>query len=124
MSRISRTEAVRSVSDAYVDGVRRGDAALLADLFHPDAQMYGHLDGAPTNMPIGGFFAMPGQFTAPADSGEPYRAVVAAITVGTTAAVAELHEEDYLGRDFTDFSTLLEVDGRWLIVDKAYEQVR
>ncbi len=112
MSRISRTEAVRSVIDDYVDGVRRGDAALLADIFHPDAQMYGYLDGAPTNVPISAFFAMLGQFAAPADSGEQYRAVVTAITVGATAAIVELHEEDYLGRDFTDYFALLEVDGR------------
>ena len=61
--------------------------------------------------------------TAHAQSGEPYRAAIASITVHGSIAVADLREANYQGMDFIDVFGLLRTEGRWQIVTKCYQQL-
>jgi hypothetical protein len=120
---VDEIDAVREVILDYVRGAHSGDTGLLSAIFHPDARMYGFLNGDATNVPIGQFIEMVKGFTAPAQSGEPYRAAIASITVHGSIAVADLREANYQGMDFIDVFSLLRTEGRWQIVTKCYQQL-
>jgi len=121
---VSHIDAVREVILDYVRSAHSGDIELLTAIFHADARMYGFLNGDATNVPISEFIDMVKGFTAPAQSGEPYRATIASITVHGSIAVADLREVNYQGMDFIDVFSLLRTGDRWQIVTKCYQQLR
>ncbi len=55
----------------------------------------------------------------PAESGEPYDMQIVAIDVTGTAATVKV-KDLYHGLRFTDYLTLLKVDGNWMIVNKTW----
>jgi hypothetical protein len=120
MTETPNTEAIKAIKacvQKYIDGSARGDRALLAEAFHPAAQMYGHFAGNLLAVPIEEFFSIAEQ-SGPAH--ESYRAEVQSIAIEGTAAVATLVEENYLAHDFVDYFSLLEIDGAWKIVNKTF----
>lgn len=123
MNQVQEIEDVRAAVQRYVDAVRVGDHKLLAECFLPEASMYGYLNGGATNVPISAFLEMAKGFTAPSESGEDYRAVVATVQVSGSAAVAALHESSYLGMDFVDFFSLILTSDGWRIASKTYHQL-
>jgi hypothetical protein len=110
-------EAIKACVQKYIDGSARGDRALLAEAFHPNAQMYGYFAGNCMAVPIGEFFSIAEQSGPAHDS---YRAQIQSIAMEDTAAVATLVEENYLSHDFVDYFSLLKIDGQWKIVNKTF----
>lgn len=120
MARTPNTEdlgAIKACVQKYIDGSARGDADLLAEIFHPDAWMYGHLGERFMAVPIGEFFSIAKQ-SGPA--GDGYSAEIQSIAIDGTAAVATLVEEGYLAHDFVDYFSLMKIDGDWKIVNKIF----
>ena len=109
------------VLQSYINCCRCGDAAGLEQLFHPQAAMYGYLNGelmAPTPQP---FFEAVANAPCPESSGEPYQAEITVVeTTGATATLV-LKESNYLGMRFTNSFQLLKTDGRWWIVSKLFQ---
>ncbi len=112
-------EAVVATAQAYVDGLRVGDADATMSAFHQDAVMFGFTNGellGGTARNLHGFVAEHG-----AAPDIKTRIDVLAITP-TTAVVRVDMEKDAIGADYTDFHTLLKQDGAWKIVAKTYHQ--
>lgn len=112
-------EAVVATAQAYVDGLRVGDADATMSAFHQDAVMFGFTNGkllGGTARNLHGFVAEHG-----AAPDIKIRIDVLAITP-TTAVVRVDMEKDAIGADYTDFHTLLKQDGAWKIVAKTYHQ--
>lgn len=116
---IEAFDAIAAVLQLYIDGVAQGDAAKLAEAFHPDAQMYGTVGDQRYDMPITDFCGHVAQH--PADVDGRFRARITSIVQADDAAAAGVTEENHLGTlTFVDFFTLCRSDGRWRIVNKTF----
>lgn len=113
--------AVRAVLQSYVDACACGDVLALRALFHPDAALSGYLAGnLVTGSPEPFFEAVAGN-PAPRDAGLSYSAEIVDVVVCGRFATALLREQGYLGLNFVNAFQLLEIDGQWHIVAKAFE---
>jgi hypothetical protein len=115
---IQDVDAIAEALQLYIDGAAQGDAAKLAEGFHPDAQMYGTCSGQRFDMPITEYVKH--ATSHPADVGGTYRARITSIVQVGDAASATVLEENHLGMDFVDFLTLCRMEGRWQIVNKTF----
>lgn len=112
-------DAVIAVAQKYVDGLRVGSAANVAEAFHKDAVMYGFTNGELMGGPIANLFDfIEKNGKAP---GIRTRLDVLAITP-TTAVVRVDMEKDAIGADYNDYLTLISIDGAWKVIAKVYHQ--
>lgn len=116
MSDVATLNAVRAVVEQYIDGSRRGDAALLRSIFHPNAVMVGWLNGKLLDGSPEMFFQMADGHPQPAS----YQATVADVRVTGRSATATLVEQGFAGLDFVDCFHLIEADGKWRICAKLF----
>ena len=118
-STIEAFDAIAAAVALYIDGAAQGDAAKVAEAFHPDAQMYGAVGGHRYDMPISDFCHYIGEH--PADVDGTFRARITSIVQAGDAACASVTEENHLGTlTFVNFFTLCRSDGRWRIVNKTF----
>ena len=78
MSTVAATN--RTVTEAvqlYIDGAATGDTAKLEQAFHPDARMYGAVDGQRFDIPIAEMIAMIG--SKPADVDGSFRGSIRSV---------------------------------------------
>jgi hypothetical protein len=101
----------------YVEGLRVGDIASLTQAFHKDAVMYGLTNGELLAGPIKNLYDFVRTNGAAPDT--KTRLDVLAITP-TTAVVRVDMENDAIGADYTDFHTLIKLNGTWQIIAKVY----
>ncbi len=123
MSKNIKTVSTKDFEDVvatvakYVEGLRVGSVANLAKAFHNDAVMYGLTNGEVLGGPIKNLYDfVEKNGTAPDIK---TRLDVLAITP-TTAVVRVDMENDAIGADYTDFHTLIKLDGNWHIIAKVY----
>ncbi|KAF7545332.1 hypothetical protein G7Z17_g9258 [Cylindrodendrum hubeiense] len=111
-------EVIRIVQEYYVDGLRVGSTATVAKSFHKDATMYGlTLDGDLLGGPVKNLYNYMDQHgDAPKIK---TRLDIVGITP-TTAVVKVDMENDAAGSDYTDFHTMIKLDGKWQIVAKVF----
>ena len=111
--------AVRQAVQHYFDGGRNRDSVALRKAFHPEARMLFARDGELVLVPIGDYIArVAADRLEPGEVDSTVRRVVSVDVVGDAAiAKLELKRPDAL---LTDYMSLLEVDGRWVIVNKIF----
>lgn len=116
-------DAIAATVQMYIDGSAQGDAAKLAEAFHPDAQMYGAVGEQRFDMPITDYIELVAD--APGDVGGTFRARITSIVQVGGAASAIVVEDGFWGTmSFVDFFTLSRSDGRWRIVNKNFAHTR
>ncbi|KAH8601755.1 hypothetical protein B0O99DRAFT_736117 [Bisporella sp. PMI_857] len=101
----------------YPEGMRVGSPEGVATAFHKDAIMYGYIGGNLLGGSITNLYDYVKSFGAAPKI--KTRIDVLAITP-TTAVVRVEMEDDASNVDFTDFHTLLKVDGEWKVISKAF----
>lgn len=109
---------IREVVMQYVNGCAAGDVELAKKAFHKDAVMYGYLNGELSAGSIENLYAAIGQLGADAGT----KAEVDVTEVVGTAATVRVVLENWHGLSFTDFHSLVKIDGRWTIVAKIFHQ--
>jgi hypothetical protein len=115
---MSEEQAVQAVIHLYVDGMARAHAGALRKAFHPKASIIGNYDGKIEWLSLDDFIAEVGSHeAAPADA-QPLLQIETLDVTGTAASVKIV--DDYAGMRFSDYLSLLKVDGRWVIVNKIY----
>jgi hypothetical protein len=101
----------------YVEGLRVGSVNSLVQAFHKDAAMYGLTNGGLLGGPIKNLYDfVEKNGTAPDIK---TRLDVLAITP-TTAVVRVDMEKDAIGANYTDFHTLIKIDGTWHTIANVY----
>jgi hypothetical protein len=121
MSTVATNQTVADAVQLYIDGVATGDTAKLEQGFHPDARMYGTVDGQRFDIPIAEMIAMIGG--KPADVDGTFHGSIRSIEEERDAAVAVVEEEGFWGvLSFVDFFSLARIDGSWKIVNKTFTQ--
>jgi hypothetical protein len=110
--------AARMPLEAYFKGHATGDGAFMRQAFHPDAKIC-------SNNPAGQLVCLTAEefasrFTGkpPADEAQRKR-TIEHIDVMGDAAYAKLIL-DYPAVKFTDYMTLMKVNGEWKIMNKVY----
>ncbi|MEM7305023.1 MAG: nuclear transport factor 2 family protein [Planctomycetota bacterium] len=115
--------AALDVLEAYYDGLYQLDIAKLREVFSPSARYATIANGSLLELSIDEYYARLAQRTAPRDEGVPYGyRVISLRFAGENTALAEL-ECSFFGHDYTDFLSLLRIDGRWRIQSKVFEGV-
>ncbi|WP_310542856.1 nuclear transport factor 2 family protein [Phenylobacterium sp.] len=112
--------AVLEVLNGYFDGLYRSDPGLLADVFHPKAHYVCATDGDLLYRDMATYLPIVGDRPSPASLGETRRDRVLSIEfAGPVTALAKV--ECSIGpKHFTDFLTIIFVDGRWRIISKVF----
>ncbi|MBX9574673.1 MAG: nuclear transport factor 2 family protein [Caulobacteraceae bacterium] len=108
---------VRAPLEAYLRGHATGSQDEFRSAFHPDAELWGTRNGTLIRM-TGEEYVGRASGGLAADEAERRRWIESVDVVGDTA-VAKI-VLDYPTVRFTDWMTLMKIDGRWLIVNKAF----
>ncbi|WP_289199573.1 nuclear transport factor 2 family protein [Bacteroides acidifaciens] len=109
---------IKEVVMQYVNGCATGDVELAKKAFHKNAIMYGYLNGELCAGSIDALYAAISQLGAAPET--KYEVDVMEV-VGTAATVCVVLE-DWHGLGFTDFHSLVKMDGKWQIVAKIFHQ--
>ena len=108
-------EVVATVAE-YVEGLRVGSVAGLAQAFHKDAVMYGF-----TGELLGGPIKNLYDFVEKNGTAPDIKTRVDVLAITPTTAVVRVDmERDAIGADYTDFHTLIKHNGTWQIIAKVY----
>ena len=117
ISSVKDHEDVVAVVEGYVEGLRDGSIEKLKSAFYKNAVMYGYSPGGLLEGPIDNLYT----FVEHYGPAKEVRARVDVLDMtATTAVVKVTMENDAQGGDFTDFHSLLKLDGRWAVIAKLY----
>jgi len=110
-------EDVLSAMEGYVHGLKTGNVAELKKTFHQDAIMYGHLGDDLSQGSIDNLYTYVEKFGAAPN-------IKTNLTVlhktPTTAIVRIEMEHDAADEDFTDYHSLIKINGEWKVVSKLF----
>ena len=107
----------RAPLELYLKGHATGDGEYYRRAFHPDARIQGIRDGKLVTRTREEFAA--GAAGKPAEDEALRKRRIVSVDVVDDAAFAKI-ELDYPKIKFTDYFTLLKVDGEWKIMSKVY----
>ena len=114
-------EAVTAVVQKYIDATYRGDVEALRQCFHTEAAMSGYLGSERLQGGPEPFFQAIGENPPMATAGAPYVGKIASLEVVGRVASARIEETGFAGDlSFTDWFHLIEDNGEWKIVSKAF----
>jgi len=113
-------QAILALLDTYFEGLHRADSALLATVFHPDARYVSAVAEDYRVLSFPEYRTLLDQRTAPASNGERrIERVISIETAEPSLAFARV-EMTMMGRDYTDFLTLIYTQDRWVIMAKVF----
>lgn len=111
-------EAILAVVQDYMDGMVFADSAKLTRALHPRWSCIGNFQGGLEWDSREAFIAGVIANAAPPADGAYFHEVLSVDVTGHTAAVKVTN--DYLGMRFTDYLSLLKLDGEWVVVNKVF----
>ena len=118
--RNTELQSILKTANLYIEGARTGNVEMLRSAFHSKAMMYGISENNTTILEIEGLYSYVAANNPPAKTGEPHQCFITAIHYAGNAAFIEMVEESSYGFDYTNYFQLLKIEGKWLIVSKAY----
>ncbi len=103
--------------EGYVNGLKTGNIAELKKTFHMDAIMYGYLGNDLSQGSIDNLYTyVEKSYAAP-----NIKTNLTVLYKTPTTAVARIEmEHDAADEDFTDFHSLIKIDGEWKVVAKLF----
>ena len=113
---VSDYQAISETLQHYIDGARTGKGDLMKPAFHADATIFGYVGPDLFAGPIQGLFDWN-------DKNGPATDIVAkvvSIELVETIATVRVEFDNWTGHRFSDFFTLLKVDGQWKIMNKVF----
>jgi hypothetical protein len=109
--------AVRAALQHYILGHATGDGSHHEMVFHPEAKLFWMRDDSLNTRTSAEYIA--GASGQPADDEDQRRREITMVDVAGDAAVAKV-VLDYPNALFTDYMSLLKIDGEWRIVNKTF----
>ncbi|AKS41201.1 nuclear transport factor 2 family protein [Wenzhouxiangella marina] len=109
-------KAIEALMATYVEGGRTGRSDLLRPVFHDLATICGYVGPDLFAGPIEMFYDWH------ADNGPAAELVVGDLRIDVEGSAASVRFEldNWTGHRFTDFFTLVRIDGRWQIMSKVF----
>lgn len=113
-------EAVEKVVWTYLDGLYEGDTGKLGQAFHEVSHLYSMSDGGVADLPREKWFEfVKGRPSAKSKGLKRTDRIVSVDFSGPETAFVKL-ECSIHPRYFTDYLTLLKLNGGWKVVSKTY----
>ncbi len=112
----SEHSAIAKAVQHYIDGAKSGSGDGMKRAFHKDATIFGYAGGGLFAGPIQQLFDWCDENGPAAE----LQARIVGIDVAGTAATVRLELNHLAGSRYTDFFTLLNVDGEWKIMNKVF----
>jgi len=112
-------ELIQQTVQYYFDGLYQSDIAKLNRAFHQNSQVIGYFQGNLLFETLEQFIEFVRATPAPSRSGEEYDMRIVSIDMTEIEAMVKV-EDLYLGFRFTDYLSLLKIDGEWVIVNKTF----
>ena len=110
-------EDVVATVSKYIDGLHAGSVTNISQAFHNDAVMYGFTNDKLLGGPIKNLY----DFVEKNGTAPDIKTHIDVLAITPTTAVVRVDmEKDAIGADYTDFHTLIKLDGTWLIIAKVY----
>ena len=101
----------------YVEGLRTGAVATISNAFHKDAVMYGYTNGELLGGPIDNLY----DFVEKNGTANDIKTHLDVLAITPTTAVVRVDmEKDAIGANYTDFHTLIKINGNGQIIAKVY----
>ena len=108
---------VISVVGGYVNGLKSGSVAELKKTFHDNAVMYGFT----SEKLLGGSINNLYTYVEARGKAENIKTRLDVLPMTPTTAVVRVEmENDAAGGDFTDYHSLIKIDGKWKVVAKLF----
>jgi hypothetical protein len=109
--------AVRQAIEHYFRGHATGQGEHFRKVFHPDAKLFAVREGKYWQLTSEEYIARaPGK---PAADEAQRKRSVESVDISGNAAIAKV-VLDYPQVKFTDYMSLLKIDGQWMIVNKTF----
>ena len=115
---------IHETLDRYFKSIYTGDVARLKTTFHPQAVLFGEINGQPYLKPLPEYLHAVENRKSPEELGEAFEMKVVSVEVLDTVniAYAKTHCR-MLGFNYFDFLSLIRQDNRWMIVNKLFAHV-
>lgn len=111
---------ITGVLGLYFDGLYHSDTTRLARVFHPKAHYVCVTDGTLLYRDMAEYFAVVDARVSPASRGEPRRDEIVSVDFAGPATARAVLRCVIGNRHFTDFLTLIHLDGRWQVMSKVF----
>lgn len=107
---------IRETIQYYLDGAKSGKSSDMKPAFHDQATMFGYIGADLITGSIQNLYDWNEQ-NGPA---KDIKSEITNIDVEGTAACVRVDSDNWTGYKFTDFFTLLKIDGTWKIINKVF----
>lgn len=115
----SDQELVGQTVQLYFDGLYYGDTAKLKKAFHPKAFVIGEYQGQSLYLTLSEFLEVVKKTPKPSESGEKYDMKIVSLELAGKVGAVKVADL-YLGLRFTDYLSVANLAGEWLIVNKVF----
>ena len=116
-------EEIAHALNNYLDGFYEGDVEMLRQIFHPAAHLYSATDGPLVNDGMEAVYARVGARPSPASKAERRHDRILSIDKsGPESALAKV-QIAIAPKLYTDYLSMLRLDGRWQIISKTFTHV-
>ena len=110
-------EDVLAAMEGYVQGLKTGNVEELKKTFHQDAIMYGHLGDDLSQGSIDNLYTYVQNF----GSAPNIKTNLTVLHKTPTTAIVRIEmEHDAADDDFTDYHSLIKINGEWKVVAKLF----
>ncbi|HEV7644745.1 MAG TPA: nuclear transport factor 2 family protein [Pyrinomonadaceae bacterium] len=116
-AQVAEKEAVKVPLNNYLQAHATGKAEFVRKAFHPDAKLFWYRDGKMMTRTAEEFAS--GFSGTPAPDEAQRKRNIDTIDISGNAAIAKI-TLDYPAVTFTDYMSLLKIDGEWKIVNKIF----
>lgn len=123
MKRTADFLAITDVLGTYFDGLYHSDTRALARVFHPKAQYVSVTDGSLLHRDMAEYFPVVDARPSPASRSEARRDEIVSIEFAGPVTARAVVRCAIANRFFTDFLTLIRLDGRWQVISKVFHYV-
>jgi hypothetical protein len=113
---INDYEAIAKTVQHYLDGAKAGKGDLMKPAFHKDAAIYGYVGPDLWAGPIQSLY----DWTDKTGPSKDIVGKIVDIDIAETIASVRVESNDWASYRFSDFFTLLKVEGQWKIMNKVF----
>jgi hypothetical protein len=113
---LSDYDAIRETIQHYIAGGKTGNTTEMKLAFHKDANIFGYVGPDLLAGPIQQLFDWNDQNGAATE----LEGRIVSIDLVGSVATARIELDNWSGHRFTDFFTLLKVDGEWKVMNKVF----
>jgi len=111
--------AIGQTVQTYFEGMHFGDTQRLREVFRPEAFLFGYYQGAFSRISLDEWMTEVEGMPKPSETGEVFDMRIVALDITGHCATVKV-DLLYAGLRFTDYLTLMQFDGSWKVINKAY----